>query len=351
MHAALWHCAVVGRDGRVPRIMRSSRLPIGRRHLVLLPMGLHFEAVKDRSPELAAALSAREVRVRAIPENARYLELVVVESSPFTNSFASPLLGRETSSLWDPIHFGIGEDGLAISIVLFEHNLLIGGEPGSGKSVALSTIVAAAALDSSVSLTLLDGKHVELAAWSSVAQRFVGSDQEDAVAALEELRQIMDFRYATLLATRKRKIARTDLEGLHVLVIDELAFYLRGGQKATRETFAELLRDLVSRGRAAGMIVVAATQKPSHDVVPTYIRDLFSFRLAMRCTSSDASDTILGQGWAAEGYSASGIDPAARGVGYLLAEGGAPELIMTPYLSDEDIDVLAAKAFERRQAS
>jgi S-DNA-T family DNA segregation ATPase FtsK/SpoIIIE len=158
----------------------------------------------------------------------------------------------------------------------------------------------------------------------------------------------MDERYATLMATRRRKVGERDPEGLHVLVIDELAFYLRGGKKETRERFAELLRDLVSRGRAAGIIVVAATQKPSHDIVPTWIRDLFSFRLAMRCTSSDASDTILGQGWAHQGYSAASIDPTLRGVGYLLAEGGTPVLLMTPYLSDDDVDELALRSFEQR---
>lgn len=139
-----------------------------------------------------------------------------------------------------------------------------------------------------------------------------------------------------------------DLEGLHVLVIDELAFYLRGGQKVLRDQFAELLRDLVSRGRAAGIIVIATTQKPSHEIVPTWIRDLFSFRLAMRCTSSDSSDTILGQGWASQGYSAATIDPSMRGVGYLLAEGGVPTLIMTPYLNDAEIEEIVARAYELR---
>jgi S-DNA-T family DNA segregation ATPase FtsK/SpoIIIE len=158
----------------------------------------------------------------------------------------------------------------------------------------------------------------------------------------------MDVRYATLAATRRRKMTASDLEGLHLLVIDELAFYLRGGQKEMRDRFSELLRDLVSRGRAAGIIVVATTQKPSHEIVPTWIRDLFSFRLAMRCTSSDASDTILGQGWASQGFSAASIDSSSRGVGYLLAEGGSPSLVMTPYLSDDEIEIIESRAYELR---
>ena len=351
LHAALWHCAIVGRNGTTPKIVRSADLPVGRRYLVSLPIGLHFELMKKSSSELAAALGAREVRMKPYPHNAGYVEIAIIRSNAFPRSFASPLINRDEASLWEPLLLGVGHDGLAVSIGLPEHNLLIGGEPGSGKSVTLSTIVAAAALDPKVHLTLLDGKHVELAAWSLVADEFIGANQDDAVAALERLRQIMDLRYATLVATRKRKMTSTDLDGLHVLVIDELAFYLRGGKKETRENFAELLRDLVSRGRAAGIIVVAATQKPSHEIVPTWIRDLFSFRLAMRCTSSDASDTILGQGWAAQGFSAATIDPTMRGVGYLLAEGGVPTLLMTPYLSDEEIDHIAARAYDLRHAS
>jgi DNA segregation ATPase FtsK/SpoIIIE-like protein len=349
LHGAFWHCAIVGRNGDIPRVERSAPLPVGRRFLISIPPGLHAEAIADCSPELAAMLGVREVRVKPLPQSARYIELAVIWGDPFPQRIASPLLDRERVSLWEPLFLGVGQDGLAVNVGLPEHNLLIGGEPGSGKSVALSTIVAAAALDPTVHLTLLDGKHVELATWSLIADRFVGSDQEDAAHALEGLRNLMDERYARLVETRRRKLAPTDFEGLHVLVIDELAFYLRGGKKETRERFTELLRDLVSRGRAAGIIVIAATQKPSHEIVPTWIRDLFSFRLALRCTSSDASDTILGQGWAHQGFSAASIDPTLRGVGYLLAEGGTPVLLMTPYLSDDEVDHLAHRSFELRR--
>ncbi len=348
---AFWHCAIVGRTGDIPRVERVAALPVGLRYLVRMPVGLHFEAVRARKDEVAAALGAREVRVTPVAESARYVEVAVIWGNAFPRALPSPLLDCAVVSLWEPLAFGVGQEGREVSLRLPEHNLLIGGEPGSGKSVALSTIVAAAALDPSVELTLLDGKDVELVAWSEVADRFVGADQGAAVEVLEEVSTLMDERYRALLATRRRKLAPGEHEGLHVVVIDEVAFYLRGGEKAVRERFAELLRDLVSRGRAAGIIVVAATQKPSHEVVPTWIRDLFAYRLALRCTSPDASDTILGQGWAHQGFSAATIDPSTRGVGYLLAEGGVPVLLMTPYLSDEDIDELASRALALRGLS
>jgi DNA segregation ATPase FtsK/SpoIIIE, S-DNA-T family len=92
------------------------------------------------------------------------------------------------------------------------------------------------------------------------------------------------------------------------------------------------------------MVTVATTQKPSADVVPTYLRDLFGFRWALRCSTPEASDTILGRGWASQGYSAASIDPTARGVGLLLQEGGVPVRLRACYLDDLDLAELARRA-------
>jgi DNA segregation ATPase FtsK/SpoIIIE, S-DNA-T family len=79
-------------------------------------------------------------------------------------------------------------------------------------------------------------------------------------------------------------------------------------------------------------------------VVPTYLRDLFGFRWALRCSTPEASDTILGRGWASQGYSAAQIDPAGRGVGLLLQEGGVPVRLRSYYLDDLDLAELARRA-------
>jgi DNA segregation ATPase FtsK/SpoIIIE, S-DNA-T family len=110
------------------------------------------------------------------------------------------------------------------------------------------------------------------------------------------------------------------------------------------------MRDLVSRGRAAGVSFLAATQRPSGDTIPTYLRDLFAFRWAFRCPTPQMSDTILGAGWSTAGYSASSIDAAHRGVGYLLHEGGEPIRMRTFYLTDDDLTQLARRAEALRAA-
>jgi S-DNA-T family DNA segregation ATPase FtsK/SpoIIIE len=144
-------------------------------------------------------------------------------------------------------------------------------------------------------------------------------------------------------------VARLDGLPLHVVVCDELAFYLTLSERKQRIAFADVMRDLVSRGRAAGIIVCAATQKPAHEVIPTALRDLFGFRWAFRCLTPQASDTILGSGWASLGYAASSIDAADRGVGLLLAEGGLPVRLRACWLDDDQLAVLAARAEALRQ--
>jgi DNA segregation ATPase FtsK/SpoIIIE, S-DNA-T family len=86
-------------------------------------------------------------------------------------------------------------------------------------------------------------------------------------------------------------------------------------------------------------------------VVPTFLRDLFGFRWALRCSTPEASDTILGRGWASQGYSAAQVDPTARGVGLLLQEGGVPVRLRSCYLDDLDLAELARRAELLRSTS
>jgi DNA segregation ATPase FtsK/SpoIIIE-like protein len=270
---------------------------------------------------------------------------VVIRRDPLAEAqpIPWPLAGAEQVSLWRPIPVGVDEDGTEVGVSLPERNLLAGGEPGSGKSTIVQLLIAAAALDPSVQLTLFDPKLVELAVWQACG-RLVGPSVDQAIDVLKQLIAELDDRYLHLLANRARKVTEGDGLPLCLLVVEELAFYTNGPDRKAAQAFAVLLRDFVARGRAAGMVTVATTQKPSADVVPTYLRDLFGFRWALRCSTPDASDTILGRGWASQGYSAAQIDPAARGVGWLLQEGGIPTRLRACYLDDLDLAELARRA-------
>jgi hypothetical protein len=303
--------------------------------------------LEAESERLAVAFGARSVRVVRDPAHAGRARMTVLYGDPLAYELLWPWAGYGPLDLWQKVPLGYDEDGEAVWVNLPEHHVLIGGEPGAGKSNALSLIVAAAAADPSVELWLFDGKLVELARWKGVAQRFVGADVTKAVVSLEELRLEMTARYERLLGDGLNKVRPGLGLGLVLVVIDELFLYL-GGPKAQREAFTEALRDVVARGRAAGIVVVAATQKPSVDLVPSTIRDLFGYRLALRCSTRDASDTVLGTGWAAQGYTASDVNAATRGVGWWLAEGTVPRRVRCFRLDDETLALTVATAARMR---
>jgi S-DNA-T family DNA segregation ATPase FtsK/SpoIIIE len=242
-------------------------------------------------------------------------------------------------SIFDPVFLGIDEFGHPVYLPMIYRNILIGGEPGAGKSALLNTIVGTAALCGDVNLCLLDGKQVELGLFMDCADVFVGPDLEHAIATLERVQEVMDNRSTFLLSNKRRKVLRHDTFFTQILVaIDEIAYFsATAGDKPRRERFSELLRDIVSRGRAFGVIVAAATQRPSSDIIPPSLRDLFAWRFAGRCTNDVSSDIVLGHGWAARGYSSNTVDPTNQGCGYLIAEGGIPALVKACYLTDTDI--------------
>jgi FtsK/SpoIIIE family len=341
-------------DCGLPRVRAGRVIPVPAGELVRVraPRGFSLGVVADRAEQLAASLKLRELRVARDRENAATGTVSLVRRDPLGGMTAPtwPQLHAGALSLWEPVPVGVDELGTVVTIRLPERNLLLGGEPGAGKSVALSLPVATAALDPTTKLWLLDGKLVELSAWAPCAERLAGPDVEEAIELLRAVRAEMEERYRVLLAAGRRKIEPGDGLELHLVACDELAFYLSGEDRKKQREFSELLRDLVARGRAAGVIVCAATQKPASDVVPSALRDLFGFRLALRCNTPQASDTILGQGWATLGHSAATIAPGERGIGLLLAEDGTPIRLRGYYLADQELDQLARRAVALRQA-
>jgi len=348
-----WHRAVraLGRAGTSAwrggqvAVRTVQRRPGGDLLDVRVPVGATVDDLDRAAEALAVVLELRQVRVRRDPDNARHARVSLIRRDPLAAPApAWPHTHAERLSLWDPIPVGIDEDGQPVTLSLPERNVLLGGEPGAGKSAALSLLVATAALDPSVRLHLLDGKLVELAGWAGCADSTAGVDVQDANLVLQRLRADMDARYLTLLANRARKVSPESGLPLHLVVVDELAYYLLNGDRKDRALFAELMRDLVARGRAAGIIVIAATQKPQHDVIPTALRDLFGFRWALRCSTPQASDTVLGAGWASQGHTASDIDSAHRGIGLLLHEGQQPIRLRSHYLDDPTLAGIADRA-------
>jgi FtsK/SpoIIIE family len=347
------HAELATRNDRIPRITRCRLTKAGEQLRVRVPAGGQVPDLEAKAERIAAFLAVREVRITRDPASARHAKVVVLRRDPLADPIPTPwpLVDAGALSPWQPIPVGVDEDGTQVTVTLPERNLLLGGEPGAGKSNVLQLLVAVGALDPDVRLTLFDPKLVELAVWQGAAARLVGPNVEEAIDVLRGLISELDDRYRHLLANRARKVTQGDGLPLHLVGIEELAYFTNGPDRKAAQAFSVLLRDFVARGRAAGMVTVATTQKPSADVVPTFLRDLFGFRWALRCSTPQASDTILGSGWASAGYSAAAIDPAARGVGLLLQEGGVPVRLRACYLDDVDLAELARRAEQLRGAT
>ena len=251
-------------------------------------------------------------------------------------------------SMFEPVYVAQDEIGRPVYLDFSDQvGIILAGEPGAGKSVALANIVAHGALAfTDCRLTLMDGALVELGIWRACADEFVGPDINHAIAVLEKQQQEITDCCEMLLDTHRRKVVKGDGEPMHLTAIDELAYFSATvGTKPEREKFNTALRDCSARGRKCAYRYVLATQRPSTDIVPSSLRDLFGYRWAFRCATDDSSDVVLGRGAAKAGYTTATIADEARGVGLLRAEGKrVPRRVKAAYLTDDELRRLADRA-------
>jgi hypothetical protein len=344
-------------SGRLPRIVRVTRTAVGERlHLHVKP-GQSAELLDARVEELRAAARCREVRITRDPAHANQVLLDVVRRDPLAASASVHWmdLARDVVSMWDWVHLGVDESGQPVRVSLVERSLVVGGESGSGKSSLLNVVGSHAAKSPDAHLVFIDPNEVQFGPWKDRALAYASDDPDEALEVLELVRSEVRRRLAFLrtLPGVVRKVTKDIAQEyglpLWVLIIDELAFHTSVvGTPKQRADFNTAARDVVARSRAAGVIPLMATQRPTADVVPTSLRDLFSLRCAFRTTTTTSSDVILGDSWAKQGFSATDIDINARGVGWLLAEGRQPIRFKAAWISDETIADLSVTTIRHR---
>lgn len=270
------------------------------------------------------------------PTTGAKVQLVPGQSVPW------PFLNAQRVVFTEPIPVGVTELGEIVNLVLKERNILIAGETGGGKSTILRMLIAAAALDPHVRLSLFDAKLVELAKWKGVADRWVGDDIPGANRLLTQLRAEMRRRYAFMEANGLDHLDPSPEHPLEVLVIDELAEY------CDDDEFVTHLMKIVGLGRAAGIVTIVATVEPRHDVVPAKLRNKFVFRWAMRCADVAQVRMIIGGRY--KQAPAHLIDAADKGTGFLMHEGAEPVRLLSFWLSPEDVGRLATRAEALRRS-
>jgi len=173
-------------------------------------------------------------------------------------------------------------------------HMLIAGATGSGKSVALNTILCSMLYCAAPTMTqfvMIDPKQVELSAYAGLphlATPIITSAQE-AVYMLASVNAAMDKRYKAMARKRTKSGAEAGFPHM-VIVIDELADLMLVSKKAVEESIIRIAQ----LGRAAGTHLIVATQKPVVSVVTGLIQGNIPCKLALQTASTSDSVRILG---------------------------------------------------------
>lgn len=172
--------------------------------------------------------------------------------------------------------------------MLEQPHLLVAGATGSGKSVVINGIITTGLLSAPCEkeFILIDPKRVELVSYRFLPHTIkYASEPEDMVSALKTAMDITEKRYKAMQVEGLKKYKGSDI----YVVIDELADLMTTNKKAVQP----LLQRLCQIGRAGKVHVIAATQCPLREVIPTAIKCNFDSRVGLRTRSKQDSRNIL----------------------------------------------------------
>lgn len=278
---------------------------------------------------------------------------------------AWPLARSGGGDLFRPLPFGTDQRGRPVELPLMFSNLLIGSLPGAGKTFALRVPLLAASLDPNVELRVFELKGSgDLSPLRPVAHHY-GSGVDDATieAALTSLRQVhkgLEKRAKTIASLPREQCPENKVTpelaakrslGLHPLVIavdecQELFAHPDYGKEAS-----ELCTAIIKRGRALGVILLLATQRPDKDSLPTGVSANVGMRFCLRVMGQTENDMILGTSAYKNGVRATTFTNRDKGIGYLVGAADDPQIARAYYLDAQAAERVIARAHAARKAA
>ncbi|QCX79106.1 DNA translocase FtsK [Streptomyces sp. YIM 121038] len=334
-----------------------------------LPLGVTVADVADRRARLASGLRRPLgcVWPDADPNEheGRLILWVGDRDLSKTGLVKWQLANARRHDIFKRIPFGIDPRGRAQSVPMIQHNILIGSLPGQGKTASVRVITCGAALDPTVELWPHELKGTgDLDALACVSHRFVSGIDDDSIkyaadslkllraevmrraAAIKKLpRDLCPDKRVTRQISDKRSLKLWPL----VAVFDEcqnLFAHPTHGKQAGED--AEFI---IKLGRALGVILVLATQRPDKDSLPTGISGNVSIRFCLKVAGQVENDMILGTSAYKNGVRATAFRPEIdAGNGYLAGATPLPTVIRTAYLDDPATNAIAQRALALRKA-
>ena len=307
--------------------------------------------------DLSLALAAAPLRIEAPVPGRSVVGLEVPNDKRALVALRGVMEAAEFRRVNARLAIALGEDvaghPMAVDLGVMPH-LLIAGATGSGKSVCINAVICCLLFNNSpanLRMLMVDPKMVELIGYNDIPHLLapVVVAMEEVVGALAWVTRQMDERYQLLHAAGVRNLEqynlavsrRKDREPLPVLVvfIDELADLM---MVAPEEIERHICR-VAQMGRATGIHLVIATQRPSVDVLTGLIKANFPARISFAVTSQVDSRVILDRGGAE--------NLLGRGDMLFVAPHlSAPIRLQGCFVSDAEIERLAGFWRSQRQA-
>jgi len=319
----------------------------GEMRRLQLPEGVNVrEFIRTRPAGMANVLRADpdDVELLEVPGSGHLVDIFTHRIDILAQPTEWPKLHDSVFSILEPIPLGLNRDGSIKTIDLLEKHLLVGGESGSGKSNIITMIVGTGVMDPNCQVFMMDGKRTELYPWRNLATAYVQDDMGEALALLSAIQDEMGRNQDTMNELGIRKF--TDSGGEiqpKLLVIDELARYLRVEDKNQKNEFIKRLSDILDRGRSVGIMVVAVTQVPSKSLMTGDMKRGFTHRMALRMSDTDGSEFVLET--RIPDASRLPDDADSKGYGY-VRESGMPRKFRAFWVPDVHIKDMASRAFE-----
>ena len=323
-------------------IVNVTRGPTVTRYDIELEQGVKLARVTNLAGDLALALGVINVRIAPIPDKISTVGIEVPNKIVSTVYLRDIIESPQFSGAKSKLSFALGKDisGQCVvgNIAKLPH-MLIAGTTGSGKSVCMNSLILSLlykARPDEVRLIMIDPKMVELGVYNGIPHLYVPvvTDPKKAAGALQWSVVEMLKRYRLFseigvrdLASYNKHCMETGEQTLPqvVIVIDELADLMLVASKEVEESICRVAQ----MGRAAGMHLIIATQRPSADVITGLMKANIPSRIAFAVSSAMESRIILDQAGAEK----------LVGMGDMLFSPvgcGKPTRIQGAFVSDEE---------------
>ena len=329
-------------------IINVTRGPSVTRYEVELEKGVRLNKLTTAADDIALSLGASGVRIAAVPGKISVVGIEVPNKAVTTVSLRDVIDSQEFAKAKSKSSFAVGKDigGNCIvgNIAKLPH-MLIAGTTGSGKSVCMNSIIISLLYKASpdeVKLIMVDPKMVELGIYNGIPHLLIPvvTDPKKAAGSLQWAVSEMMRRYKSMSDAGVRDLESYNSIVEHeeggtklpqvVVIIDELADLMLVAAKEVEESICRIAQ----MGRAAGIHLVIATQRPSADVITGLMKANIPSRIAFAVASAMESRIILD------------TQGAEKLVGkgdmlYAPIGNGKPKRVQGCFVSDPEVEAVA----------